>query len=280
MKKLLALLLVFALLAALAACAKKPTGTNSTTDPAASDTSDTTGSAEPITDANGNVLPDNLPDGAITAMHETFDNMEYSLYRNVFQDTSTKEYDGKKFTKEGTFAILQDEWSGKLRYYVWGFADQTRCCDYQWEFIPADVNALPPVGSYVRVKGKMAYTEDQKSGALDHYWLADTEMEVLEEYTPSKYDYDLTTMSATLARVQLFSMQNYSDKFADKTVLIYGRAYSPNTLQHPYYDECWYLDFKTAENKTPATGQYLLLGGRLTVEDGGCVLDVSAYHEV
>jgi hypothetical protein len=288
MKKLTAILLVFAMLFAFAACKGKP-GADPTS-PANPDGEpktqanaepETQANAEPITDANGNVLPDNLPEGALTAMRETFDNMEYTMYRNVFQDTSTKQFDGIQFTKVGTFAVLQDEWSGKLRYYVWGYADQTRCCDYQWEFVPPDARPLPTPGSYIRVKGTFTYTEDQKGGALDHYWITDCTLEVLEEYTPSKYDYDLTTMSATLARVQLFSLMNYTGIFEGKTVLVYGRAYSPTQLQHPYYDQSWYLDFN-AEGKTPATGQYLLLGGVLNKADteSGCVLNVTSYNEV
>jgi hypothetical protein len=262
----------------LAACGggKDPADTTNGTDPAPA--TDDTG--ESITDANGNVLPANLPEGAINAMRETFDSMEYTMYMNVFQDTSTKQYDGIEMTKVGTFAVLQDEWSGKTRYYVWGFADQTRCCDFQWEFVPSDVGALPNPGAYIRVKGTFTYTEEQQGGALDHYWLTDTTVDVLEDYTPSKFDYDLTVMSATLARVQLFSIQNYSDKFADKTMLIYGRVLGPNTLQHPYYDNSWNLDFKTADDKNPGIGQYLVLGGRIVSENGGCWLEATTYQEV
>lgn len=273
MKKTIALFLVFTLALAFAACGKS--NNNDPTDPA-----NPSGKGEAVTDINGNVLPDNLPEGALTSMKETFDTMEYTMYINVFQDTSTKQFDGVEFNKVGTFARLQDEWSGKTRYYVWGYNDATRCCDYQWEFVPQDESSLPPVGSYIRVKGVFTYTEDQKTGALDHYWITDASVETLEEYTPAAYDYDLTTMSATLARVQLFSIQNYADKFNGKTMLIYGRAFSPNTLQHPYYDETWYLDFTTADNKVPATGQYLLLGGKIVAEGESCKLEVTAYHEV
>ena len=276
MKKFTALCLVLVLLASLAACGGNKSGSDPT-NPA----NPTNADSQSVTDANGNVLPANLPEGAINGIHETFDPMEYTMYVNVFQDPSTKQFDGVDMTKVGTFAMLQDEWSGKTRYYVWGYKDATRCCDYQWEFVPADVNALPAPGSYIRVKGTLTYTEDQKIGALDHYWLTDTEMKVLEEYPASKYDYDLTMMNATLTRVQLFSIQNYPEKFAGKTVLLYGRALTPNTLQHPYYNENWNLDFKTdkAGGKTPAIGQYLVLGGSVVNENGGIWLDVSSYQE-
>ena len=160
MKKLIAVLLTLVIVFPLAACGGKKTGTEST-DPAVPATD---GSGEAITDANGNVLPANLPVGAINGIRETFDPMEYTIYMNVFQDISSKQFDGIEMDKKGTFAILQDDWSGKTRYYVWGYNDTTRCCDYQWEFVPADVSALPEPGSYIRVQGTLTYTEDRNKG--------------------------------------------------------------------------------------------------------------------
>ena len=278
MKKLISLLLVLALALSFAACKAKidkdPTDTDPSADPAS-----TSQAGESQTDVNGNVIPSNIPDGAVTGIKEIFDPMEYTLYYNIFYQDQGDTYDGLAFTKVGTLARIQDEWSGKMRYYVWGYNDKTRCCDYQWEFVPEDPDSLPGDGSYIQVKGTFSYTEDQKTGALDHYWLTDTEVKVFEEYTPAAYDYDLTTMSATLARVQLFSIQNYTAKFAGKTVLVYGRALSVNQLQHPYYNESWSLDFKDDEH-TPAIGQYLVLGGTVMTEGEGCWLQVSSYREV
>ncbi|MBQ7638836.1 MAG: hypothetical protein IJS90_08045 [Clostridia bacterium] len=284
MKKIIAILLTLTFVLSLAACSSKSGGDktdaatqNANPDVSADSSSDA--SAEQVTDAQGKVIPSNIPSESLSSIKETFDQMEYALYCNIFYEDNGKEYENKKLTKTGTFSIIQDEWSGKDRYYVWGYADQTRCCDFQWEFVPADVNSLPPVGSYIEVKGTFTYTEDQKTGALDHYWLTDTELKVKEAYTPDQdYDYDLTIMSATLARVQLFSMQNYTEAFAGKKVKVYGRAYSTKTLQHPYYDESWYLDF-VADGKEPATGTYLILGGTLVQEGTGCWLNVTSYTE-
>lgn len=260
MKKTVSLILTFVFLLSLAACS----GGNG---------------SEPITDAQGNTLPSNLPSGSVSSIKEKFDQMEYALYCNIFYDNQGSDYEGKTLTKEGTFAIIQDEWSEKDRYYVWGYSDQTRCCDFQWEFVPDNINDLPPVGSFISVTGTFTYTEDQKTGALDHYWLTDTSVTVIEEYTNTDYDYDLTLMSATLARVQIFSLQNYTEAFEGKTVRVYGRAYSTSIIQHPYYDESWYLSF-VADGKAPATGTYLILGGTLSAGAEGCILNVSSYTEV
>lgn len=235
-----------------------------------------TGSAgnEPVTDAQGNVLPSNLPSGALTSMREKFDTMEYAEYLYIFYDKNGDAYENKAVTKDGTFAILQDEYNGLLRYYVWGYNDKTRCCDYQWEFIPNDVSSLPAVGSYIHVSGTFVADD----AALDGYRIIDAEVSVDETYTPADYDYDLTTMSPTLARVQIVNMVNHKAAFENKTVLVYGRAYSTATLQHPYYDQAWYLDF-TADS-APAPGTYLLLGGTFVSTGDGCYLDVSDYKTV
>lgn len=254
MKKFIALLLSFAFVLSLSACS---------------------GGNKQLTDAQGNAIPSNVPSASVSPIKEKFDQMEYAIYCNIFYEDQGSDYEGKTITKDGTFAIIQDEWSGKDRYYVWGYSDNTRCCDFQWEFVPEDVNALPPAGSYISVTGNFTYTEDQKTGALDHYWLTDTALTVLEEYEGSSFDYDLTLMSATLARVQLFSVQNYSEAFADKTLRIYGRVLNENTLQHPYYDETWHLSFNY-DGQTPATGTYVVLEGNITAEDNGVTLNVSS----
>ena len=74
MKKLIAVFLVLSLALSFAACGTKP-GDPATTDPAATDPS-ASGSAEQQTDVNGNVIPGNIPEGAVTGIKEIFDPME------------------------------------------------------------------------------------------------------------------------------------------------------------------------------------------------------------
>ncbi len=276
MKKIIALFLSLLFVLSLAACGgSDPSDNGGATAPANPASSDT---PETQTDRNGNVIPGNLPDAALTNIHETFNDFEYTLYMNVFQDHTTKQYDGMEFTKEGTFAVLNDSWAGKQRYYVWGYADQTRCCCFQWEFVPDDVNALPQPGSYIRVEGTLRHTDSQVDGAMDFYWLTDTKVTTLENYAPAAYDYDLTVMSTTLAYVQLMRFVGYPEEYAGKTALLYGRALGPATLQHPYYDNFWSFDFKSDQAFTPGT--YLVLGGTLVSENGGMYLQVSTAREV
>lgn len=251
MKKVIPILLTIAFLFSLAACSGKN-----------------------LTDAQGNVLPSNLPSGPVNPIKEEFNQVDYAAYYNIFYNEQGSDFENEQITKTGTFAVIRDEWSEKIRYYVWGYSDNTRCCDFQWEFVPEDVNALPPVGSYISVTGTFTHTDDQKTGALDHYWLTDTTLTVTEEYTGTDFDYDLTLMSATLARVQLFSIQNYAEAFADKTVRVYGRIFNENTLQHPYYDEVWHLNF-SYDGQTPATGTYVVLEGKITAEDNSVTLEVT-----
>lgn len=64
------------------------------------------------------------------------------------------------------------------RYYVWGYNDNTKCCDWQWEIVPESTDNLPPVGSTVNASGIFA----QNDNALDGYWIENVKIEVLSEY--------------------------------------------------------------------------------------------------
>lgn len=211
-----------------------------------------------------------------SGMKEKFDQMEYTLYTNIFFNDRGSDYEGQRLTKEGSFASIYDAYNSVTRYYVWGFADQTKCCDFQWEIVLPEGVTAPANGSYVTMTGDFTKSEE----ALDGYWFTNAELTELEPYKgeSANYDYDLTTMSATLARVQIVNMEMFPDAFNGKTALIYGRAYSTASLQHPYYDESWYMDFINAE-KSPAIGQYLILGGKLTASGETTVLDVTSYTE-
>ena len=266
MKKTLALFLALLLTVSLAACGGNGNGGSKS-------------AGESLTDANGNVIPSNIPTEALTDMKLKFDSREYTLYQNVMAKTDgSGGYNGLQFTKDGVFAVLQDDSTGKTRYYVWGYADTTMCCDYQWEFVPADVSSLPTPGSYITVSGTLTYTANRKTGAMDYYWITGAKVTVQGTYTPAACDYDLTTMSNTLAYVQISRMQKYPDKYKNKTVQVFGRTLNTTTLQHPYYNEKWKLPFKA--DQTPAPGVYLILGGMLDYSGGACTLNVSAYKEV
>lgn len=280
MKKLVAILCIFSLTLGLAACGGEKTGT---ADP--DGTPVTAASGETVTDANGNVIPSNIPSGPVTDMPEHFDNMDYVLYMNMFQlkdqnDESKgrtgDDYVGQAWDKIGIFTVLRDEWNNKDRYYVWGYADQTRCCDYQWEFVPKDISALPAPGSMVEVKGTLSKSED----ALDYYWITEPEITVKEAYAAPDCDYDLTRDSSTLARVQIQNMQSFPDAFKGKSTRIFCRVMGQNTVQHPYYDGAWTMDFQGVE-MTAAVGSYVIVSGTFTTGDeGGSYLSASGYQEV
>ena len=255
MKKLLCVLLVFSLVFVFAACG----GKTPSSDP---------GKNEPITDAKGTVLPANLPEGAVTNMREYFAPEQYIEYTNIFYQDMGAQFEGET-EKEGTFAILQDEYNNRLRYYVWGYNDKTRCCDFQWEFVPTDVSALPKPGAYIHVKGNFKYNEE----ALDKYWIEDAAVTVEQDYTPADVDYDLTTQSPTLARVQIVNVVRHADVFKGKTFLIYGRALGTASLQHPYYDNSWSIDLRNAKDLN--AGVYYLVTGALDSDEAGCWLDVT-----
>ena len=81
---------------------------------------------------------------------------EYVLYTNIFYNKTGDDFVGQTFTKTGTLARIEDAFNGRTRWYVWGYNDQTKCCDWQWEIVPTDVDALPEIGSLVNVTGTFA----------------------------------------------------------------------------------------------------------------------------
>ena len=189
------------------------------------------------------------------------DQTEYVLYQNIFFNGQAGEYVGKTFDKTGILIRLEDRWSQVTRYYVWGYMDATKCCDWQWEFVPKDPDSLPANGSLVKMTGTLRYDEK----ALDKYWFTDAEIEVKTVYGGDTAEVDMCTMSATLERVQLVNMQVYPDDFAGKRVRMYGRILQPAVLQHPYYDNAWTQEFETGL-PVPAIGTVVIVSG--TWKDG------------
>ena len=232
MKKLLALFLAALLLLSMAGCK----GSSDPTD---------AGKTDPEA---GPRVSKTLP----TVLNQT----EYVLYQNIFFNNAADDYVGKTAVKEGTFTWIYDAFNQKTRYYVWGYMDATKCCDWQWEFVPADPNSLPANGSLVKMTGTL--TRDE--AALDKLWFTDTTLEVKQSYEPADCEVDMTTMDGTLERVQLLNMQYKPEAFAGKTLRIYGRVLNPNTIQHPYYDNAWTQGF-TTEAAVPANGTMVILTG-------------------
>lgn len=248
MKKLVLMLLCLSLLLALAACQGSETASDGGQAPA--QTAGT--SAAP---ANTSAAPANTPATADT-MPTVLDQTEYILYQNIFFNDMANDYVGKTATKEGTLARVQDAFNGRTRYYVWGYMDATKCCDWQWEFVPQDPDSLPPSGSLVKMTGTL--TRDD--AALDKLWFTDTKVELETAFTPETCDVDMTTMNATLERVQLLNMQYKPESFAGKSLRLYGRILNPTEIQHPYYDNAWIQPFETSA-AVPAIGTMVILSG-------------------
>ncbi len=241
MKKVFALLLSLALVLSLAACG-------------GSEEETTAENGETVTNPTADAL---LSDGELdTGMKEKFDQMEYSAYVDLFYNDNGASYEGKTFNKDGTFAILKDAYSNVTRYYVWGYADNTKCCDYQWEIVLPEGTEIPEPGSYVKVTGTM----EKNEAALDGYWLKDITLEVTEDFKNAGFGMDMTTMSPTLVRVQVINILQFPDNFKDMTVRVFGRALGANSIQHPYYNESWSMHF-TETDTVPAIGKYILLEG-------------------
>ncbi len=186
---------------------------------------------------------------------------EYTLYRNIFFNDMQADYDGKEAVKEGTFATIHDAFNDVTRYYVWGYNDQTKCCDWQWELKMDDVSDLPTNGSLVRVTGTYETNED----GLDDFWIIHPQITVKTPFVGRDYDIDMQAMSDTLERVQTINISNRKDVFEGKTVCGYGRVQNENTLKDPYYDNSWTIGI-SGEYEVPAFGTMVLVSG--TIRDG------------
>lgn len=197
---------------------------------------------------------------------EVFSQDEYVLYQNIFYSGYGADYEGQTVEKEGVFAVIHDAYSDLLRYYVWGYYDQTRCCDWQWEFVPQAGQELPPVGSLVTVKGVFASGE----GALDGYWITDAQVETKTAYDGSFADLDMRSMGATLERVQMYNIIYHPDVFEGQTYCAYGRIASVNSIQDPYYDGSW-SNTITWSGDVPAVGTLVAVTG--TVRGGALYVD-------
>ena len=195
--------------------------------------------------------------GSESKIARILDPLEYTLYTNIFYNGDGDKYTGKKYSKEGIFAEIQDNFNSTKRYYVWGYSDETLCCDWQWEFTPAEGQTLPPIGSRIKIEGTFIRDID----ALDGYWIKDASLKTITEYKAANGKFDTTTMSPTLTRVQLINMRNFADKHEGDIITIYGRVDSDNKLQHPYYNGDWSIPLEY-DKKLPAIGTYVTVTGK------------------
>lgn len=244
MKKLFLLLLCLAMACSLSAC----NGSNAPADSDARRPNETGGTGKIVHADSAPAVADTMP----TVLNQN----EYVLYQNIFYNDMVEDYLGKTVTKEGTLTWIYDAFSGRTRYYVWGYMDATKCCDWQWEFVPADPASLPEKGSLVKMTGTL--TRDD--AALDKLWFINTTVELETAFTPETCDVDMTTMNATLERVQLMNMQYKPEAFAGQSLRVYGRVLNPTTIQHPYYDNAWTQPFETTQ-QVPAIGTMVILTG-------------------
>lgn len=202
---------------------------------------------------------------------EILSQAEYLLYQNVFYNDYGAQYEGREMVKTGVYSTLQDAFSDRTRYYVWGYLDNAKCCDWQWEFVPKDTKALPAEGSLVTVSGIFKASDD----SLDGYWLENAAVQTEMAYTGRLTDLNMRAMSCTLERVQMFNILYVPDQFEGKQFTAYGRIAGVNTLEDPYYNGSWQIPF-AADAQAPAIGTLVNLRGKVT--DGAladCSLEIA-----
>ena len=204
---------------------------------------------------------------------EILNQAEYLLYQNVFYSDFGDKLEGQQVEKRGVLGKVQDAFNQRTRYYVWGYLDQTKCCDWQWEIVPKDESSLPPVGSLVVATGTFRADES----ALDGYWIVDVTVKTEQQYTGAQEELNMQALSGTLERVQILNILYKPEYFEGKRFIAYGRIAQVNVLQDPYYDGSWQIGF-TSTADCPATGTDVILRGK--VADGlltDCALEVTQF---
>ncbi len=208
----------------------------------------------------------------VTEVPVILNQAEYVLYQNIFYNNYGPQYENTPVTKNGVFAVIQDAWAGKARYYVWGYLDNTQCCDWQWEFVPKDTKNLPAVGSLITVSGTFAKEE----AALDGYWIKDADVGVVKTYAGATAELHMLAMSDTLERVQLLNIMYWPEAFEGKAFTAYGRIAGPGVLQDPYYDGSWEIPFSSASDLSAlAIGTSVTLNGKVSAGTlGDCAVTI------
>lgn len=249
MKKITALIVSLLLLMTLASCGNNTSGEHD------HDHEETAAAGTPHThDPSG--APVNYAEKIETGIKEYFNSDEDAQYHELFFDKNTAKYENKSFTKYGTFAVIYDAYSSTERYYVWGYGSEEKDCCFQWEFVLPEGTTVPVRGSYIKVTGTMTHSDD----ALDKYWLTDVTLSVEEEAKETDYDYDFTTLSPTLMRVQAINMHQKTEVFKNKTVRIYGKAASEVTVSPIDNSDSWSFHFSAARDHLNAGSAIIIEG--------------------
>lgn len=198
-------------------------------------------------------------------MPTTLNTVEYTLYQNIFYNDQASQYAGKETQKEGTFTTVYDAYNDITRYYVWGYNDNTKCCDWQWELKIEDTKDLPVNGALVEVSG----TYEENSNALDGFWIVNPEIKLKTNYVGNNFDVDMLSMSNTLERVQITNVIDFSEKFDNKTIAFYGRVKNNTEIEDPYYDNSWSIKV-SGDYELPAFGTTVIVNGKIK---DGCIVD-------
>ena len=269
-RTIIALTLAAALVLLFAACGEKV--------PEEASTADTEGSTGTEAEAAAPEEPGLPPETVTLGLSPVTDANEALEYKKIIVDGETDGVKNTEVTKTGMFCAVQDRFNDVTRYYVWGYGDEARSVDWQWEFVPADAGALPAQGSVITVKGVLKESE----AALDRLRLENAEVSVGTDYTPDTvYDVDCRFMGSTLERVQVQNVSLFPEDFAGKTMAVYGRASGTAAVRQPYDGAegqivDWSLEFSSAY-ENPEADTMIVVTGSLTGDNAvmsGAVINI------
>lgn len=207
------------------------------------------------------------PDAVLEVLPLVISEDNWTKYRTAYADNKVDDMMYQTIEGEGIFCTVKNNKTDKNSYYIWGYADETRINDWQWQLDLDNYQGdLPTNGSLCSFSGTFV----KSASADDYYWLANLSLKTI---TPvqlnSQYDYDLRVMSPTLAYYQLCNVLGYPDKTVGQSICLYGRVESLNmdgihtSLQHPTLNNFWSVQFDTQEN-VPIIDTTIVVSGNVT----------------
>lgn len=265
MKKFFVLFIVLVMLVSFTAC-------SSTVSPATNASTDNNVSNESDIRTNNNDYETTVK------VPDILSQIEYATMNSLYNGDESLLNVSMEHT--GIFVTIDDTVNNKTLYFIWGYLDKTKCCDWEWELDPdaLDLNNLPVNGSKITFTGSIVKSDK----AAELYWISnikDFKIDSVYGGLDSSVDYDMRTMNATLVFYQLSFLLNSFEKTEGKTVIIYGRVYSvgsdsqTDAVQHPYYNNYWVLDLEM-EKHLPAIGTNVVIRGSI----GNFVLTNASYE--
>ena len=195
----------------------------------------------------------------VDAKSNPSEGLEYDQF--YAEENINTPHDESMQTKQGIYTRFFDKLTQKTRHFIWGYTDETKTSDWQWEFTPENEEELPFPGSTIEITGVL--TEDFE--ALSGYGFQDVTVRTIKKYTQRAIaDIDMNTMSNTIQHLQISNILHYASDYESLVLCVRAKFGESGTLLSPD-DSGWELPYRCEGTVTaPPSGTVALVLGRLS----------------